>query len=239
VELAVGLSTATATAMRYGITFGPPVFWDSQRVLVSARSGIASLADLRDQLVCAPVIGPAERTLRDAMTARGIPYGLQAHSELGELDASVAVRRCAAGSELESRLAQGRAEFPAAAGPFVFLPDRLTLDPVAPAYRDGDRRFDLIVSATISALIEAEALGITQANVGAPHPGMRADRLLGRDIATGEALGLPRDWAAHVIAATGNYGEIFARTVGQTLHLERGLNALWTQGGLMRPLPLQ
>ena len=90
-------------------------------------------------------------------------------------------------------------------------------------------------------LIEAEALGITQSNVAAAssREDMRAEQLLGRDFATAQALGLAHDWAAKVIAATGNYGEIFQRSTGEPYHLDRGLNALWTNGGLMVPRPMR
>ncbi len=110
-------------------------------------------------------MSPPERTLRDEMTARHIAYALQSHSEQGELDAAVAVRRCAAGTGMESRLAQSRANFHARTSDFVFLPERLALAPVVPAYPDKDPDFGRIVDWTISALIEAEALGITKDNV--------------------------------------------------------------------------
>jgi general L-amino acid transport system substrate-binding protein len=111
---------------------------------------------------------------------------------------------------------------------------------MVPAYRYGDQRFGLVIDWTVSALIEAEVLGITQGNVAAApeRQDMRAEQLLGRDFATAQALGLEHDWAAKVIATTGNYGEIFQRTTGGPYHLDRGLNALWTQGGLMHPLPM-
>ncbi|MBV9557319.1 MAG: hypothetical protein JO254_09580, partial [Pseudolabrys sp.] len=96
VQLAVGVSPSTTVATQFGVDFGPPVYFDSQRIMVARQSGIADLAGLRDQLICALDMSPPERTLRDEMTARGIPYALQSHSEQGELDAAVAVRRCAA-----------------------------------------------------------------------------------------------------------------------------------------------
>ena len=240
-QLAVGITPEAAVAMHFGVAFGPPVFYDSQRIMVSKQSGITALADLRDQLICARDLSPPERTLRDEMTARGIPYALASHSEQGEMDAAIAVRRCAAGTGLESRLAQSRANFHALVSDFIFLPDRLTLHPVVPAYRYGDQAFGLIVDWTIAALIEAEALGITQANVAASakRSDMRADQLLGHDFSTAQALGLARDWTVKVIAATGNYGEIFRRSVGGPYALDRGPNALWTQGGLMAPPPMR
>ena len=149
-------------------------------------------------------------------------------------------RKCA-GTAMESRLAQSRANFHARTSDFVFLPERLALAPVVPAYPDKDRAFGRIVDWTISALIEAEALGITKDNVAEfdKREDMRADQLLGHDFATAQALGLAHDWAAKVIAATGNYGEIFERTTGKPYQLERGLNAPWTRGGLMAPTPMK
>jgi general L-amino acid transport system substrate-binding protein len=227
--------------MQFGVGFGPPVFYDSQRILVSKQSGITDLPGLRDRLICALDLSPPERTLRDVMTRRGIPYALATHSEQGEMDAAIAVRKCEAGTGMETRLAQSRANFHALTSDFVFLPERLTLDPVVSAYRYGDQSFALIVAWTVSALIEAEALGITQQNVAASsgREDMRSEQLLGHDFATAQALGLAHDWAAKVIAATGNYSEIFERTVGTPYGIDRGLNALWTQGGLMRPLPMR
>jgi len=240
IQLAVGISPSATSAVQFEVGFGSPVFYDSQRFLVAKQSGIVDLGGLRDQLICALDMSPPERTLREEMTVRNISYSLMSHSEQGELDAAVAVRRCV-GTGMESRLAQSRANFHALTRDFVFLPERLALAPVVPAYPDKDRAFGRIVDWTISALIEAEALGITKDNVAeaGKRADMRADQLLGHDFATAQALGLAHDWAAKVIAATGNYGEIFERTTGKPYQLERGLNALWTQGGLMAPMPMK
>lgn len=241
IQLAVGISPSATVAMQYGVGFGPPVYFDSQRIMVAKDSGIADLAGLRDKLICALDMSPPERTLRDELTQRKIPYGLQAHSEQGELDAAVAVRRCTAGTGMETRLVQSRANFHAQTSDFVLLPETLTLNPVVPAYPYGDQAFGLIVDWTVHALVEAEALGITHDTVAeaAKREDMRAAQLLGHDFATAQALGLAHDWAAKVIAATGNYGEIFERTTGRPYHLDRGLNALWTSGGLMAPWPMK
>ena len=99
----------------------------------------------------------------------------------------------------------------------------------------------MLVDWTIGALVEAEALGVTRDNVAeaAKRGDLRAEQLLGHGFATAQALGLAHDWAAKVIAATGNYGEIFLRTTGRPYRLDRGLNALWTEGGLMHPPPMR
>ncbi len=241
VQLVVGLSPSVASAVQFGISFGPVVFYDSQRILVSRQSGITRLEDLRDQLICALDLGEPERTLRDVMTARGIPYALMTHSEQGEMDAAIAVRRCAAGTAMESRLAESRANFHAYTRDFVFLPDRLSLDPVVTAVRRDDAALALVVAWTVSALVEAEALGLSRDNLAmaGAQESLRTDRFMGRDFATAQALGLARDWAPRVVASVGNYGEIFDRTLGGPFGLERGLNAVWTAGGLMRPLPMR
>ena len=241
VPLLVGVSPSSSAATQYGIAFGPPVFYDAQRLMVSKQSGITHVSDLHDAMICALDMTAPERNLRDEMTARAIPYGLMTHSEQGEMDAAIAVRHCAAATGTESRLAESRANFHALITDFVFLPEQFGMSPIVPAYKYGDQTFGLIVDWTMSALIEAEALGITKANVATAlkREDMRAEQLLGHDFATAQALGLSHDWAAKVIAATGNYGEIFARTAGTPYHLDRGLNALWTQGGLMHPLPMQ
>lgn len=240
IQLAVGVSPSATSATQFGLGFGPPVFYDSTRLMVSKLSGIKDLAGLQDKLICAIDMSPPERTLRDELAAKGIRYGLMSHSEQGEMDAAVAVRRCEAAIAMETRLAQSRANFHALVSDFVFLPERFGLNPVVPAYRYGDQKFGLVVDFTVNALVEAEALGITQANVAtAQHEDMRAEQLLGHDFATAQALGLAHDWAVKVIAATGNYGEIFQRTTGGPYHLERGLSALWTDGGLMRSQPMK
>jgi general L-amino acid transport system substrate-binding protein len=240
IALAAGVSPSAALAMKDGLAYARPIFFDSQRLLIAKQSAAAEIAGLRDQLICALDMSPPERTLRDEMTQRHIPYALMTHSEQGEMDAAIAVRHCV-GTALESRLAQSRANFHAGADDFAFLPERLSLAPVAPAYVSKDADFGLLVDYTISALIEAEALGIDKANVVAARQrdDMRATQLLGGDFATAQAFGLAHDWAAKVIATTGNYGEIFERTVGAPYRLERGLNALWTHGGLMAPAPMQ
>jgi general L-amino acid transport system substrate-binding protein len=241
IQLALGVSPSAATATHFGVGFGPPIFYDSYRLMVSKLSGVTDLAGLRDKLICALDMSAPERRLHDEMGARGVQYALMSHSEQGEIDAAIAVRRCIAGVGAESRLAQSRANFHALTSDFVFLPERFGLNPLVPAYRYGDQTFGLIVDWVVSALIEAEALGVTQANVAdaQKREDAQAEQLLGRDFATAQALGLAHDWAVKVIAATGNYGEIFQRTTGAPYHLDRGLNALWTDGGLMAPLPMK
>jgi general L-amino acid transport system substrate-binding protein len=142
-----------------------------------------------------------------------------------------------------SMLAEQRADFHALKNDFVILRQTITLDPLAPAVRRGDAQWAAIVTWTVEALLQAEAAGITQANVnamlGSDDPVIR--RLLGGDRAAARALGLADDWVAQTIRAVGNYGELFARSVGPgtEYNLARGPNALWKDGGMLYPVPLR
>ena len=231
IQLAIGISPSTTVATQFGVSFGPPVFYDSQRIMVSKQSGITDLSGLRDRLVCALDMTPPERTLRDELTARNIPYALQAHSEQGELDASVAVRRCAAGTGMEIAPRSIARQLPCADQRFRFPAREACARSGRSRVSQHDQAFGLIVDWTISALIQAEVLGITQANVAeaAKREDMQADQLLGHDFATAQALGLAHDWAAKVIATTGNYGEIFRSHDGKAVPpgsgAERALDA--------------
>jgi general L-amino acid transport system substrate-binding protein len=243
VDVVVGVTPRASSVWAYGAQFGPPVFYDAQGIMVHREAGIAILADLAKRHVCYADGTDTEAVLAAAMQARGIAYFPYPFQEEGEMDAALVVGHCDAMSADLSRLAEKRSNFHAEAPEFVLLPDTFTLEPVAPAYRQGDAQWGAIVDWTVYALVQAEASGVTQANVAGMHdstdPTVR--QLLGLDLLTGRALGLDHDWAARTIAAVGNYGEIYARTAGpeSPLRLPRGLNALWTSGGLMHPLPVR
>jgi general L-amino acid transport system substrate-binding protein len=120
---------------------------------------------------------------------------------------------------------------------FEILQEQISKEPLAPVVRQGDDQFFNIVRWTILAMIAAEELGITSENIVAMRTSENLDvkRLLGVVPGNGRALGLNERWAANIIQAVGNYGEVFERNVGarSSVRLERGLNALWTNGGLM------
>ncbi len=141
-----------------------------------------------------------------------------------------------------SKLAEARASFRNARD-YVLLPNLLSLVPATMAVDAQDARFGAVLDYTVSALLQAEFLGVTQATAAtAPHSeDPRMQRLLGEDWATAQGLGLAHDWSRKLIATVGNYGEIYDRSIGPgtPFNLPRGPNALWTRGGLMAPLPLQ
>jgi general L-amino acid transport system substrate-binding protein len=123
------------------------------------------------------------------------------------------------------------------------LSELVTKEPLGPAVRDDDEQWFGVVRWTLMALIAAEELRLSSNNVDARRTSTipRVRRLLGLEANLGQALGLPRDWAYQIVKNVGNYGEIFERTVGaeSPLKLERGLNDLWTSGGLMYAIPFR
>ena len=244
VDLIVGVTPDATSAWHWQISFAPPVFYDGQGFMVRHDAQVTSIAQLAGMKVCFIEGTDNDKVLLARTVARGIALVPLPFQEEGEMEDGLAVRHCDAISASLSRLAQARANFPKQLGDDKILPDLLTLQPASPAYRQGDAQWASIVDWTIYALIQAEASGVTQANVASQHNSEDpvVQRLLGVDWATSRALGLgAHDWAAQVIAVVGNYGEIYDRTVGEhgTLGLPRGMNALWLQGGLMHPLPVQ
>jgi general L-amino acid transport system substrate-binding protein len=126
---------------------------------------------------------------------------------------------------------------------YVILPEVISKEPLAPCVRQGDEQWFDIVKWSVYALINAEELGITSKNVDDMLKSEDPDvqRFLGVVPGNGKALGLDEKWAYNIIKQVGNYGEIFERNVGKNtaLRLERGLNALWTKGGLMYAPPFK
>jgi len=244
VDLLVGVTPDATSMWHWKIAFGPAVFYDGQGFLVRKELSASSIKDLAGHTVCVVEGTDNEKIL----AVRSKPPGVSLHpfdfQEEGEMDDAVATRRCDAVSAYVSHLAALRRTYAAQLSNDTLLPDMLTLSPVAPAYRQGDTQWAMIVDWTIYALLQAEASGVTRANVASQRVSEDpvVQRLLGGDWAASRALGLTdKDWAAQVIAEVGNYGEIYDRTVGMdgTLRLPRGVNALWTNGGLMHPLPVQ
>ena len=242
VDLIVGVTPGATPIMRYGIRFGPPVFYDAQGFLVRRDARIASLHDLAGKTVCYIEGTDNERTLQARTIARGIALVPLPFQEQGEMDDGLLTGHCQAESADLSKLAETRASFHHPED-FALLFDTLTLQPAAPAYRQGDARWAALVDWTIHALVLAEALGLDRQTIAAAPAtdDPVQQRLVGTDWATAAAIGLPHDWNRQVIEAVGNYGEIYDRTVGAhaPLDLPRGLNALWTHGGLMAPMPMQ
>jgi general L-amino acid transport system substrate-binding protein len=242
IDLAMGVSPDATSMWHWHIAFGPTIFYDAQAILLRGDSSAQSINQLGGYKVCVVEGTDNEKVLLSRTVARGIAVNVLPFQEEGEMDDGLAVRHCDAVSAYLTRLAQLQLTYPKQLSHDRILPDMLTLSPVAPAYRRDDPQWTMIVDWTVHALVQAEASGVTRANVGTQRANEDpiVQRLIGIDWATSRALGLPaKDWAAQVIAGVGNYGEIFERTIAGPLHMPRGLNALWLNGGLMHPLPVQ
>lgn len=244
VDLVAGV-TPTETAMwRDHIAFSTPYFYDGQGFLVRGDAPVRSIGDLTGLGVCVIEGTDNEQMLLAHTVGRGIAINPMPFQEEGEMDDALAVRHCDAVSAELTHLAMIKAAYPRQIGGDRILPDLLTLAPVALAYRYGDQQWSMVVNTTLSVLVQAEASGLTRASVARQGAGsdLTVQRLVGTDWGLGRALGLrDKAWAAKVVGVVGNYGEIYDRTVGAhgSLKMPRGMNALWTQGGLMRPSPMQ
>ncbi len=168
-----------------------------------------------------------------------VPFPFQ---EEGEMQAAFATGNCGALAGDRTRLAQNRAALARHGRLVRLLPETISKDPLAAAVPENDRQWAAIVTWVMEALIQAEESGVTQANVKQMRARADSDPdlrfLLGVSHQIGPALGLDEDWVARVIAATGNYGEIYERDLGSgsVLKLPRGENNLRSHGGAMEAL---
>jgi general L-amino acid transport system substrate-binding protein len=243
IALLAGATPTVVNGALFGVGFARPIFFDGQGFLVAKTSGIRTLDAFADKQICFIAGTEAETVLGTLFADRGIKYLPFPFEEEGEMEAALVTGHCAAITADASSLAAARANFHARIDDFVILPELITLDPLAPAYAEDDAQWAAVVDATVQALIQAEASGITRGNVDARQRSSDPStaRLLTGAGGLGRALSLDREWAVRVIETVGNYGEMFERDVGMhsALRLERGRNALWTKGGLMYPLPVR
>ena len=226
-----------------GLGFARPIFYDYQGFLVNKTMGIASPKDLTGKKVCFLGGTEIEIQLQGYMQRENIKWLPFLFQEEGEMEAAFVTKNCAAVTADVSQLAYERIAFKSKARNFEILADVIAKDPLAPTYRVDDPQWATIVNWIVEALIQAEESGVTQANLTemkkSDDPVIR--RLLGVQRGYGQFIGLDDAWAARVIEAVGNYGEMFERDLGSRsdMKLPRGPNNLWTQGGLMYALPMR
>jgi general L-amino acid transport system substrate-binding protein len=237
------LATGSPNLIHAGIGFARPIFYDYQGFLVNKTMGINSPKDLAGKKICFLGGTEIEAQVEGYMKRekiRWLPFSFQ---EEGEMEAAFITGNCAAVTADVSQLAYERIAFKRMAKNFEILPDVIAKDPLAPAYRLDDPQWTTIVNWTVEALIQAEESGVAMANLAemkkSEDPVIQ--RLLGTQRGYGQFIGLDDAWAARVIEAVGNYGEIFERDLGSgsLMKLVRGSNNLWTQGGLMYALPIR
>jgi general L-amino acid transport system substrate-binding protein len=225
-----------------GARFTGVLLYDGQGFLTRRGNAVASLLELSGASVCALPGAMGEQAVAAYFTAQRMRYQIVAHDNWDDLVKAYTAGSCTVLTGDISLLAQARSNLKAP-GDHIILPELITKEPLGPAVRQDDAQWFAVVRWTLMALIEAEELGLTSANVDAQRastdPGIR--RFLGIEANLGQALGLPRDWAYQVVKNVGNYGEIFDRTLGMKsdLKLARGLNNSWTKGGLMYSMPFR
>jgi general L-amino acid transport system substrate-binding protein len=239
------INTASFNTTNVGFGFARPIFYDYQGFLVNKTMGINSPKDLAGKKICFLGGTEIESQLESYMQREKIKWLPFPFEEEGEMEAAFVTRNCAAITADVSQLAYERLGFKSMTKNFEILPDVIAKDPLAPTYTLDDPQWATIVNWTVEALIQAEESGVTQANLAEMKMKKSDDvvirRLLGLQRGYGQLIGLDDAWAARVIEAVGNYGEIFERDLGSgsVMKLPRGLNNLWTQGGLMYALPIR
>ncbi|MBK1658683.1 amino acid ABC transporter substrate-binding protein [Paracraurococcus ruber] len=238
--------TTTWTFLRdaqLGLNFTAPNFFDGQGFLVKAEAGITAAKQLDGATICFVSASTHELNLADWTRTQGIRFTPVIFADKDEARRAYEANRCDSYTGDASQLAAIRAAFPDPKA-HVLLPDRISKEPYAPAVKQGDDQWFDIVRYIVFGLVEAEELGITRANADrmlAESQSPAVQRLLGRTGDLGPAVGLDRAWLLNAIKAVGNYGEVYDRHLGKdsAVQLPRGLNDLWTRGGLMIAPPMR
>ncbi|NWG03158.1 MAG: amino acid ABC transporter substrate-binding protein [Syntrophaceae bacterium] len=225
-----------------GLNFAHPNYYDGQGFLISKKKGIKSAKKLKGATVCVLPGTTTEMNAADYFRKNGMPWKPVVIESNTELNKAFFAGRCDTLTSDASQLAAIRSVAPNP-DDYIILPEIISKEPLAPVVRHGDDQWYDIVNWTVMALIEAEELGITSNNVDEmlKSTDPQIQRFLGVSPGFGKALGLDEKWAYNIIKQVGNYGEIFDRNVGPKtpLKLERGLNNLWTKGGLMYSYPFR
>jgi general L-amino acid transport system substrate-binding protein len=225
-----------------GLNFTHVNYYDGQGFLIPKKLGIKSAKELGGATVCVLPGTTTEMNAADFFRANKLQWKPVVIEQTAELSKAFFAGRCDVLTSDASQLAAHRSVAPNPAD-YVLLPEIISKEPLAPVVRHGDDQWYDIVNFTVMALINAEELGISSKNVDdmlkSTNPEIK--RFLGVTPGMGKALGLDENWAYNIIKQVGNYGEIYERNVGPNtqLGLDRGLNALWTEGGIMYAAPFR
>jgi general L-amino acid transport system substrate-binding protein len=224
-------------------TFVGVNYYDGQGFMVPKNLGVSSAKDLDGATVCIQTGTTTELNLADFFRSNKMSYEPVPIETNAEAQQQFLAGACDVYTTDASGLAATRATFENP-DDFVLLPEIISKEPLGPLVRHGDDQWGDVVRWTLNALITAEELGVTSANLAEMQKGTNnpeINRLLGTEGDLGGMLGLDKEWAARAIAAGGNYGEIFERNIGEStaIGLARGLNAQWANGGLIYSPPFR
>ncbi len=225
-----------------GFNFAPVTYYDGQGIMVKKASGIKSAKELNGASVCIQQGTTTERNLADFFRSHSLKFKPIVMENNDEIFNAFISGRCDAYTGDISGLASDRSRVKNPDS-LIILSEVISKEPLAPAVRHGDDEWFDVVKWSVYAMIAAEEMGITSSNVNTMKNSKNPDirRFLGVIPGNGTALGLSENWAYNIIKHMGNYGEVFERNVGIStpLKLERGMNALWTKGGLMYAPPVK
>lgn len=237
-----GTSLTSGRAMHQPLQFGPVYLYDGQGFMVPTSSHVTTASMLNGATICVQQGTTTELNLTDFARRVKITFKPLVMEDLRAAVSALAGGRCDAITQDGAGLATTRTMLRDAAN-YAILPDRISKEPIAPVVRVGDDQWLKIVDWVFRAPVQAEEFGIDQQNVGSfltsTDPSIR--RFLGLEPGATNGFGLDPAWAAHVIAKVGNYADIFDRNLGPDtpLHMDRGLNQLWTAGGLLYSPPFR
>jgi len=227
-----------------GFNFRTVNYYDGQGFIVKKSLNVKSALELSGAAVCVQSGTTTELNLADYFKSNNLQYNPVVFEKLEEVNAAYQAGRCDVYTTDQSGLYATRL---ALSNPdeHVILPEIISKEPLGPAVRQGDDKWFDIVSWTGYALVQAEEFGITQANIdemkNSTNPDIR--RFLGteKDTKVGTDLGLTNEWAYNIVKGVGNYGDVFERNIGSgsPLKIARGLNALWSKGGLQFAPPIR
>jgi len=227
-----------------GTHFAGILYYDGQAFLVPADSKAQRAQDLVSASICVEKASTHEVNLADYFKARGLSYQPVVANSVPQAKDEFFSGRCQVYTSDASTLASIRMQGPGGPDRFRILPDRISKEPFGPVVNRGDEQWFTLVKWVLLALIEAEERGITRENVQqvletTADPAVQA--FLDKDGGYGKALGVKPGWVVRVVESVGNYGEMFERNLGSrsALKIERGLNRLWNQGGLMYSPPFR
>ncbi len=223
-----------------GLDFTGVNFYDGQGFMVKKSLGVSSAKELNGATVCVQPGTTTELNLTDWFRANNLQFTPVVIEKLEEVNAAFFSGRCDALTTDVSGLAAVRSTQGANAEQYIILPEVISKEPLGPAVRQGDARFADIVRWTLFAMITAEELGLDSKNIDqrSSDPNPDIQRFVGKSGDLGKMLGLENSWSLNIVKQVGNYAEAFDRNV-KPLGIQRGPNALWTQGGLMYSPPMR
>jgi general L-amino acid transport system substrate-binding protein len=244
-EIDVLLRNSTITLERdagLGLQYSGINFFDGQGFMVGKKLNVKGLAELGGATICVAQGTTHEFNVASWFRAKNLTFKAVVFESVDVMYEAFFSGRCDAITQDSSALASALATRGRQAD-YIILPELISKEPLGPFVRRGDDVWNAVVRWSLFAMLEAEERGITKANVDEQLKSTDAlvQRFLGVKPGNGKALQIDENWAFNIIKQVGNYGESYERNVGMgsPLKLARGLNALWTKGGLMYPIPLR